>query len=103
MAFITILGFAAAILTTVCNIPQAIKIIRTRSVKDISAFTYSLLFVGLTLWTVYGILKTDWPLILANGISSAITGAILVMKITIKKQDSNTGEQEEGNQDDFPV
>ena len=78
---IEILGLTAAFLTTVANIPQTIKIIRTRSTKSISAFTYSLLFAGMLLWVVYGICKKDLPIILANGIAALLCGIILVIKL----------------------
>jgi len=85
MNLVSILGVMAAILTTAANLPQAVKIIKTKSVDDISALTYALLFTGLALWTWYGIEKNDWPLIVANGISAALAGTILLMKIFIKK------------------
>ena len=58
MNWTSVIGTIAAILTTAASLPQAIKIIRTRSVKDISALTYTLLFIGLALWTAYVVLKT---------------------------------------------
>ncbi|CAM3452292.1 MtN3 and saliva related transmembrane protein [Flavobacterium longum] len=87
MDVVSIIGFAAAILTTAANLPQAVKIIRTRSVKDISSLTYTLLLAGLLLWTYYGIEKGDWPLIVCNGISALVAGTILAMKLLIKKQE----------------
>ncbi|HEU0137012.1 MAG TPA: SemiSWEET transporter [Flavobacterium sp.] len=85
MDWIQILGFAAAFFTTAANIPQAYKIIKTRSTKDISTMTYSLLFTGLVLWLVYGIAKGDLPIILANAIAASIAGIILILKHTSKK------------------
>ena len=80
-----ILGYAAAIFTTAANIPQAYKIIRTRSTKDISTLTYSILFIGLVLWLVYGIYKNDLPIIIANAIAAAISGIIILLKFTSRK------------------
>lgn len=88
MDFVSIIGFTAAALTTAANLPQAVKIIRTKSVEDISALTYTLLFVGLALWTFYGIEKQDWALIVCNGISALLAGTILAMKLLMKKQDN---------------
>ena len=87
MDTISIIGTIAAVLTTAASLPQAIKIIRTRSVKDISALTYGLLFAGLVLWTIYGFTKRDWPIIACNGISAIIAGTILALKLTLKKQE----------------
>lgn len=90
-----ILGISAAFLTTAANIPQAFKIIKTRSTKSISSATYALLFVGLVLWLIYGIIRDDLPIILANAVSAGLSGIILAMKLVAKKQ--------ENQNDDFPV
>jgi MtN3 and saliva related transmembrane protein len=84
MNFVEILGLAAAAFTTAANIPQAIKMIKTRSTKSISAVTYAMLFTGLVLWLIYGIYLKDLPLILANSISALVSGIILVMKLTAR-------------------
>lgn len=86
MDFIAILGFTAALFTTVCNIPQAVKIIRTKETKDISALSYCALLIGLVLWIIYGILRHDWPLIIANAISALIAAAVLTLKLLPKRQ-----------------
>ena len=85
MDYTEITGFAAALLTTISNIPQALKIIRTRETKDVSAVTYLILFCGLLLWIGYGILRHDLPLIFANIISALVCGIILFLKIVSKK------------------
>lgn len=78
---IQILGMAAAVFTTAANIPQAIKVIKTRSTQSLSAATYAMLFVGMILWVIYGVLRDDLPLILANGIAALLCGIILFMKL----------------------
>ena len=95
MDYIQIIGFVSAVLTTAANFPQAVKIIRTGSTKSISTATYALLFTGLSLWLTYGILREDWPLILANGISALLAGTILVLKIIAKRKETRNT--------DFPV
>lgn len=80
-----ILGYAAALFTTAANIPQTYKIIKTRSTKDISTLTFTILFIGLVLWLIYGISKNDLPIIIANAIASAIAGIIIILKYTSKK------------------
>jgi MtN3 and saliva related transmembrane protein len=81
---VKVLGLVAAALTTVANIPQTIKVVKTRSTKSISAVTYALLFAGMVLWVVYGVLKTDLPIILANGIAAALCLTILFVKCWAK-------------------
>jgi len=79
-----ILGLIAAGITTLANIPQAVKVIRTKSTKSISAFTYTMLTVGMAAWVVYGILKNDLPIIIGNAIATALCGTILSVKLYMK-------------------
>lgn len=78
-----LVGYLAALITTICYMPQALHVIRTRQTAGLSLLGYSLLFVGVGLWAAYGVLKMDWPLIMANFISLALIGTILVMKIRL--------------------
>jgi MtN3 and saliva related transmembrane protein len=61
--------------------PQAFKIIKTRDTKAISLSMYVVMTTGTLSWFIYGVLIGDVPLMLANGITSIFTIAILVMKI----------------------
>jgi MtN3 and saliva related transmembrane protein len=81
MDYIQALGLAAAFFTTAANIPQTIKVIKTGSTKSLSSATYAMLFLGMVLWVVYGIIKNDLPIILANSIAGALCGIILFMKL----------------------
>lgn len=81
MSYVEIIGILAAIFTTIANFPQAIKVIKTRSTESLSAATYSMLFLGLALWFVYGIIKKDFPIIFANAVAGTLCGIILFMKI----------------------
>lgn len=76
-----LIGAAAATLTTVAFIPQALKTFRTRDVRGISLGMYALFVTGLALWLVYGILQQDWPVILANAVTLTLAGAVLAMKL----------------------
>ncbi len=95
MDYLQILGLAAAALTTVANVPQAVKMIRTKSTKSISAIAYSILLTGLLLWLAYGILKNDLPIILANAASALVTGIILTMKFLGRKEAEAEQEEEQ--------
>ncbi|MGB7394722.1 MAG: SemiSWEET transporter [Pricia sp.] len=66
------LGIVAGIITTVGTLPQIVKAIRTSSVGDVSVWTYVTLATGVFLWTLYGILESDWPIIITNGISTLL-------------------------------
>jgi len=81
MTSLTLLGLAAASLTTASFVPQATRVWRTRSTKDISLTMFTLMFIGIGLWLIYGVLRQDLPLIFANGITMLLAGSIVVAKI----------------------
>lgn len=74
-------GFAAAFLTTIAFIPQAIMTIRTRNTRGISRGMYIMFTVGVALWLVYGFALDSWPMILANTVTLVLAGTILVLKL----------------------
>ncbi|MBD3748219.1 MAG: SemiSWEET transporter [Sphingobacteriales bacterium] len=78
---ITIIGMLAAIGTTISFLPQALKIIKTKDTKSISLSMYILFVSGVLLWLIYGILKPDLPIMIANGITLILAGIILYFKI----------------------
>lgn len=79
MDTIQIIGYAAGILTTVAVLPQIIKSWKTKKIADVSPFMFSILVLGVGLWTVYGILKNDIPIIIFNGISFLLNASMLVL------------------------
>lgn len=81
MDIVTLIGSAAALCSTVSFLPQAWKIIRSGRTKDISAPTYALTVTGFVLWAAYGLLRGDWPLIVTNTISGALSAFILAMTL----------------------
>lgn len=81
-----IIGILAGVFTTLAVLPQIFKAIKTREVKDVSPYMFVVLCLGVGLWTFYGILKTDWPIILTNGISFILNGIMLyIILISTKK------------------
>jgi MtN3 and saliva related transmembrane protein len=75
------IGAIGAVLTTVCWLPQAIRLVRTRDTAAISLATNLMFAAGLVFWLIYGIVREDWPLIAANAVSMALTGVIIAMKL----------------------
>jgi len=76
-----LLGFVAAICTTISFLPQVIKIIKTKETKDISLLMYIILNIGIFLWLIYGFLISEPPIIVANGIVFILGLLILILKI----------------------
>ena len=83
----TTIGLVAGTLTSIAAIPQVIKTLQTRHVRDISIWQPLLLAFGVALWMLYGILINDFPLIVAN-ITPLICNVVLTgMKIRYGKDD----------------
>ncbi len=89
MDYIQVIGFTAAALITLANVPQAIKIIRTKSTKGISSWSYGILFFGNIAWLIYGIMKGDWPIIISNAISTLLCGVIWGIRIFSKQPEND--------------
>lgn len=75
------IGYIAAVLTTASFIPQAWYTLRTRDVQGISLGMYLLFVAGVSLWLIYGVLLAAWPIVVANSVTLALAGTILVMKL----------------------
>jgi MtN3 and saliva related transmembrane protein len=76
-----LIGFAAAVLTTMAFVPQAVKSWSTRDLSGISLSMYGLFTLGVALWLLYGVLLGSWPIILANAITLALAGVVLILKL----------------------
>ena len=76
-----LIGSIAATLTTISFVPQVWQVWRTRHTHDISLGMYIAFTSGVAFWLTYGILLGSWPIIIANGITVCLAGAVLVMKI----------------------
>lgn len=81
MDALTALGFAAALLTTGAFVPQLAKVWRTKSAEDLSYGMFGTFSAGIGLWLVYGVLRQDAPIVLANAVTLALSLAILLLKI----------------------
>ena len=77
----TVIGAAAATFTTIAFVPQAYHSYKTRDLSGVSLPMYSIFTLGVALWLLYGLLKQDWPIIIANTITLGLSLMILVLKI----------------------
>jgi MtN3 and saliva related transmembrane protein len=84
MDYITVLGLAAAALTTIAFFPQLVKTWKTKSTKDISLGMFSAFCVGVLLWFVYGISISDLPVTIANLLIFIQALIILMFKLKYK-------------------
>jgi MtN3 and saliva related transmembrane protein len=83
---IDIIGYMAAIITTLSFVPQVLHTIKTKDTSGISLVMYSTFVVGLCLWFAYGVLLMAWPIIIANGITIVLASIILYHKLQESRQ-----------------
>jgi MtN3 and saliva related transmembrane protein len=84
MNFTELIGYAAAVLTTIAFIPQVLHTWRMRSGRGVSLGMYSIFTSCVALWLVYGILLEAWPIIAANGVTLTLALSILALKIRFR-------------------
>ena len=77
---IEIIGVIGGIIGIGLFFPQIIKCIKTRSTKDISAWTYILILINQVLWSAYGIHKEDPIIYTPNLIGIGLSILILALK-----------------------
>jgi MtN3 and saliva related transmembrane protein len=75
------IGLVAAALTTSAFLPQLIKVWLSKSAKDVSLAMFLVFTLGIALWLVYGLIRNDMVIVVANVITFSLSLAILVLKI----------------------
>tara|TARA_B110000881_G_scaffold156141_1_gene138977 strand:- start:461 stop:724 length:264 start_codon:yes stop_codon:yes gene_type:complete len=78
------IGFFAAFCTTFAFLPQALKVYKSKSTKDISLYMFIIFTIGVFSWLVYGIIISDLPIILANAVTLILSLFILLFKLKYK-------------------
>ncbi len=77
----SILGFFAALCTTLSFVPQVLHVLKTKDTRSISLAMYVLFCVGVAAWLVYGILIGSTPVVAANAVTLSLALIILGCKI----------------------
>jgi MtN3 and saliva related transmembrane protein len=75
------IGLVAAALTSLSYLPQVRKAFPRGATKDLSIKTLAVLATGLALWVVYGFLKADSVIVIANVVGLSLVGVLLVFKL----------------------
>lgn len=76
-----IIGYIAALCTSLSFMPQAIKVIRTQNTESLSLLMYSVFSFGVAMWLLYGFLLGDLPMIIANVVTLFFAVIILALKV----------------------
>ena len=84
--FTEIVGLAAGICTALSLLPQIIKIVKEKKAQDISMFYLIVLLFGLGLWTYYGFLKEDVPIIATNIFSMVLNIVVIILGSIYKRE-----------------
>jgi MtN3 and saliva related transmembrane protein len=77
---LTFLGFTAGAITSIGLIPQLIRGYRTKKLDDISYWMPLVLAGGMFLWLLYGILRNDIAIIVANSFGVLCNVLLILMK-----------------------
>jgi MtN3 and saliva related transmembrane protein len=86
MDFTTLLGLAAATLTTTSYLPQVIKAWTSRSARDLSLKMLAALWVGLGLWVAYGLVVADVVVVIANAASFVLVSLLGAFKLRWERE-----------------
>tara|TARA_B100000795_G_scaffold72262_1_gene51012 strand:+ start:60 stop:323 length:264 start_codon:yes stop_codon:yes gene_type:complete len=78
------IGFFAAFCTTIAFVPQAIKVYKSKSTKDISLYMFLIFTIGVLSWLIYGVIIFNLPVILANAATLVLSLFILIYKLRYK-------------------
>ena len=77
----TILGLLAGGITSTGFIPQLVRGFRTKKLDDISYYMPLVLVIGMSLWLLYGVIRKDFSIIIANFVGVSCN----IVLITLKK------------------
>ena len=78
MTVLSVIATVFGAVSGLANVPQAHKIFKRKSAKDISIITYSIVFMGVIIWLLYGIELKNFPLIITNTLATITVGAVVV-------------------------
>jgi MtN3 and saliva related transmembrane protein len=78
---VELVGYCAAVLTTVAFVPQVVKIWRSKSAADLSLPMLAAFTSGVVLWLIYGIALGSMPVIAANATTLALNLVLVGLKL----------------------
>ena len=81
MDSIEYLGLVASSLATLAFLPQVVRTWRSGSANDFSLTTLLMIEAGTSIWIFYGVLRSAPAIWLGNGVTLALVGLILSVKI----------------------
>ncbi|EEV8646169.1 SemiSWEET transporter [Escherichia coli] len=76
----------AAFFTTFAFAPQSIKTIRTRNTEGISVVMYIMFLTGVISWIAYGIMRSDFAVLIANIVTLFLAAPVLVITLINRRK-----------------
>jgi MtN3 and saliva related transmembrane protein len=74
-------GSTAAACTTICYVPQLVRVVKRKSAEDLSLVMLLMFSVGEALWLIYGLCIHSFPVIAANVATLLLALMILYLKL----------------------
>jgi MtN3 and saliva related transmembrane protein len=78
---VLVVGYLASVCSVTSFVPQVVKVVRSGDTAAISARMYAITVIGFALWTTFGIMRQEWPIILTNAVCFCLAGYILIRKL----------------------
>ena len=85
LLWIDYLGLFGAFLSSITFLPQVYKAWKTKSVGDLSIWMILILLANVSTWLIYGIVKNDFAIMIANSIILSLSLLMLFFKFRFKK------------------
>ncbi len=79
--FQELIGLLAAILTTSAFVPQVYKLYKEKNAQGVSLTMYLIMFIGVLLWLLYGILIGSIAIIVANSVTAFLQLLVIIFKL----------------------
>lgn len=86
-SYTEIIGFTAAVLTTVAFLPQVYQTWKTKDVSGLSLPMLLIFFIGIVLWLIYGFIINSPSMIFANCITVVSSFLLLFFKLKYSKKE----------------
>jgi len=77
---VSAIGILASIFALSSTVPQIIKGVKTKKMDDVSVWLILSLIVGLSLWVIYGIGKSDVVIFGGNTVGVSLNVVLLFLK-----------------------
>lgn len=82
-----IAGYVAGICIATCFLPQTLRTIRSKNVRELSLTSYVIYCTGMVCWVFYGVYLHSVQMVLFNLISLCFAGTVLFMIVKYGKKD----------------